>query len=452
MSAKEPARTALPIPWLTLGCSLALVLVYALQLALASPYPELLLVRLGANAPDLVWRGELYRLATGNLLHATLPHLAWNAIALMVIGAYLEPLLGATRHATLLAGSALAGSLASAWLSPYGLSIGASTAVAGLIGAMLLLVLRRRRELPRGWPLPAGLALFVVAMELLLRGPANADTAAHLGGGLAGAGVAALALRGATLDRLAADASRGWRTAALVLAAVFALSVAAAVARSGNRGSLHAWADARLARSDVSVLDHNNQAYWLATEPDAPGALLDRARDRVRELAEQQPELAGLHDTLAALHYRLGDLDAAVESARLGVALGENPFLAARLARFEAERLVRDGTLRLGAGSDLRLALRIEDDALIVEVAPAAAAPALVHALLFDGDDLRASLELLLDARVRRIRIEDPALAELAAFRIEPSLIDTSAAEQAAGLRIHPYDPRAWDLPPLPTP
>jgi membrane associated rhomboid family serine protease len=108
--------------------------------------------------PLLVGRGEWWRLLTGSLLHAGLLHLGFNALLLWRLGEGLERMLGSARAAVLIAAGAAGGSLgvvAMAWItvvtplpaiplvgpllatSPASLTVGASGAVFGLMGATM---------------------------------------------------------------------------------------------------------------------------------------------------------------------------------------------------------------------------------------------------------------------------------------------------------------------------
>ena len=352
-----------PVPWLTLGCALVPVLAFGVQLRFASPLPEVPLVLLGGNAPLLVRAGELDRLATATLLHAGILHLAVNAISLMLIGAYLEGVLGRARLAVLLLASALGGSLASALLGRFALSVGASTAVSGLVGALFFLLLRRRDELPSGLRLPAAVASVLAAGTLVLGSGTPVDRIAHLGGLLCGVAVTALAVGGQPLRGLLGRGGGAWTAAALVLALVFTSGVGRSAVRfaSGERASLYRWLDASMVAPDVSPIAANNRADWLAFDPDAPDTSLRLAREQIAELVGEHPGVAGFLDTLALLHYRLGEFEPAIDAQRAALDLAESGLLAARLAQLEARHLSQSGVLRQGRGSQLEITPRARD-------------------------------------------------------------------------------------------
>ncbi|GAA1905797.1 rhomboid family intramembrane serine protease [Nocardioides lentus] len=83
--------------------------------------------------------GAPWQVLTSMFTHVDLLHIAFNMLALWVLGPQLELALGRARFLALYLLSGLAGSLAVLYLSsPYGATVGASTAVFGLMGALLV--------------------------------------------------------------------------------------------------------------------------------------------------------------------------------------------------------------------------------------------------------------------------------------------------------------------------
>lgn len=89
--------------------------------------------------PQLFGVFEPWRLLTATLVHAGFWHLGLNMLALWMIGRSLEPLLGRTRFVTLYLLSALGGSVAVALLSFETTVVGASGAIFGMFGALLVI-------------------------------------------------------------------------------------------------------------------------------------------------------------------------------------------------------------------------------------------------------------------------------------------------------------------------
>ena len=86
----------------------------------------------------MVSAGEWWRLITSGFLHASLLHIGSNMLALFFIGRALEPALGSLRLAVIYFVSLAAGSLGVIIVEPDALSIGASGAIFGLMGAFVI--------------------------------------------------------------------------------------------------------------------------------------------------------------------------------------------------------------------------------------------------------------------------------------------------------------------------
>ncbi len=103
------------------------------------------LVDLGALYPPFVTQfGEYYRLLTTAFLHGSIFHALFNVIALFYLGGRLERLLGGFRYTMIYIFSALGSSVAVVLLNPNSVTIGASGAIYGIIGALLVLTFTRK--------------------------------------------------------------------------------------------------------------------------------------------------------------------------------------------------------------------------------------------------------------------------------------------------------------------
>lgn len=132
---------------------------------------------------------EPYRLVTGTLLHAGIVHLVINAWILLQVGSVFELLFTSRRLTLVYSISAVAASLASCmWLDEQGMSVGASGAIFGVVGALLVMVGGASRAT---WAktLHAQLAMWAVATLVLGFVSPLVDNAAHLGGLMSGAAV-----------------------------------------------------------------------------------------------------------------------------------------------------------------------------------------------------------------------------------------------------------------------
>ena len=84
-----------------------------------------------------VAHGEWWRLVTSGFLHANLIHIGFNCFVLWQLGQVLEPVLGRARFLAVYFTAMLTGSFGVLLLSPDRLTVGASGAVFGLMGAAI---------------------------------------------------------------------------------------------------------------------------------------------------------------------------------------------------------------------------------------------------------------------------------------------------------------------------
>lgn len=143
------------------------------------------LFRYGAEVPALVGQGQWWRIVSGGFLHLSLLHIALNMISLYMLGLALERVLGPTRYLVVYLLSLLGGS-ASVMLFdvPGGASAGASGAIFGLLGGLLVAFRRLRYDLRQL------VVLLAINLFITFRVP-GISWQAHLGGLVIGAAVTA---------------------------------------------------------------------------------------------------------------------------------------------------------------------------------------------------------------------------------------------------------------------
>ena len=149
-----------------------------------------LLVAFGANFTPAIAQGEYWRLLTSMFLHGGLVHLLFNSYALFIIGRDVESLYGSQRFLAIYFLSGLGGSVFSYALGSPRVSVGASGAIFGLIGAdIAYFFLHREMFGPRGQAQLRN--LLVVAVINLLFGATvpGIDNWAQLGGLVLGLGL-----------------------------------------------------------------------------------------------------------------------------------------------------------------------------------------------------------------------------------------------------------------------
>lgn len=172
----------------------AAMLVYSLSVAGAESavdFPGRTLVVFGAKHPFLIAQGQWWRYVTAGFLHGGLLHFAMNSWVLFDLGREVESFFGTARYLTIYFISSVAGFVLSNWWSPA-ISIGASAAIFGLIGAMIGLGMRSKTSM--GGMIRSHYGRWAVYGLLMSFLPFFAiDLAAHVGGLVAGITVGYLA-------------------------------------------------------------------------------------------------------------------------------------------------------------------------------------------------------------------------------------------------------------------
>ena len=155
------------------------------------------LLFLGGNLRSLIQAGQVWRLVTYMFLHASLIHLLVNMYSLNIIGTQIENYLGKTKYLIVYIVSGICGGLFSVCVHSNIVSVGASGAIFGLMGALLYFGYHYRNYLGnvvKTQILP--IVLINLGIGFLVSG---IDNACHIGGFVGGILCAmALGLEGKT--------------------------------------------------------------------------------------------------------------------------------------------------------------------------------------------------------------------------------------------------------------
>ncbi len=140
----------------------------------------------GMFPPAIAVNGEYWRLLSSAFLHGGILHILFNMYVLFVLGPTLERILGHLRYSVLYIVAALGGAVASFMFSDIlTVSVGASGAIFGLMGALVVAGRRLRYDITQV------LVLLVINVVIGFMSP-GVDWRAHLGGLVVGAAVAAV--------------------------------------------------------------------------------------------------------------------------------------------------------------------------------------------------------------------------------------------------------------------
>ncbi len=323
-------------PRATLALITLCILVYLFQIALGFP-----VTLAGHYSPALVADGDVWRILTGNLLHAQggfagFAHITLNLLALMALGFLVERPLGSARTACVMGFSAV-GAMVTGGLFGNSMVVGASGIVFGLAGSVLWLDYRHAEALPAWWRFPRRSLWIILAVNIVIGAmiPVIA-LAAHIGGLISGAiATAWVGRRIFTRPALWIRAICG----ALMFATLISLGTASMdIFADGDSAARYAARKARL--PGISPGELNDHAWMIAIAPDVTRVELKAALLLAeRAVSETQRAEATILDTLAEVHFGLGMDAAAISAIDEAIALDPNEtYYQEQRRRFAGER------------------------------------------------------------------------------------------------------------------
>lgn len=184
----------------------------------------------GGNYVPLMQEGQWWRLVSANFLHFGLWHIALNMLALRDLGRLAEQLLGPAKFLTvyLVSGLGCAGAMY-LWDTTQvyaGVGAGASGAICGLLGVLIVVLMRAgthqgrhiARSLGRSAMMTLGIGFFLPL----------GSTVGHVGGALVGFAFGFF-IRDGFVNRLAPHTWQRWRNVAVVLVTVTVVALLLAV-------------------------------------------------------------------------------------------------------------------------------------------------------------------------------------------------------------------------------
>jgi len=174
------------VTWTLIGLNVVIYLITVAQgTGINSPGGKLLLdwVLFG----PAVANGDWWRLITAAFLHGGVLHLGLNMLALVWLGAPVERYMGHLRYLGLYIVSGLAGSAGALIVTPTELTLGASGAVFGIMGALLVIEYQETGNI-------AGQAFTLIVINLLFSFTVSGISIGGHIGGLVGGILATLAM------------------------------------------------------------------------------------------------------------------------------------------------------------------------------------------------------------------------------------------------------------------
>jgi membrane associated rhomboid family serine protease len=172
-------------------------------------------------AGEGVAHGQWWRVVSSGFLHENFLHIGFNMLVLYYLGVMLEPALGHLKFGVIYLVSLLSGSLGALIVSPHVLTVGASGAVFGVMGAAAMEM--RARQIPI---MQSGVGMLIVLNLIFSFTGPGVSWGGHIGG-----------LIGGVLATLVIQLGDRYRAQALALAGCAAMAVAAV---AGSLATSHA--------------------------------------------------------------------------------------------------------------------------------------------------------------------------------------------------------------------
>ncbi len=185
----RPKRIAIKLPdtgpivtYSLMGITLV---VFVLQFISQSFLGGDILALYGMKENYLIAQGQIWRLFTPMFLHASIMHVGFNMYALYLFGRRLERYMGHWRFLALYLISGFAGNVISMMFTESP-SLGASTAVFGLLGAQGVFIYQNRELFGNQTRQALQSIIMVAAINLLIGMSPGIDNWGHIGGLIAG--------------------------------------------------------------------------------------------------------------------------------------------------------------------------------------------------------------------------------------------------------------------------
>ena len=285
-------RTYWPVATLTLiGLCVA---VFILETLAGGSKSTNVLLNFGASYGPYLRRGDYWRLVMPMFLHIGWFHLAVNMYALYLLGPIFERIYGYARFSLIYVGAGIFGS----WLSmamSNNIAAGASGAIFGIAGGMLVTGRLYPEVVPRRWKMMFGkgmVILIVLNFAIGLSLSHLIDNWGHTGGLLAGMLLALLIPPPLPYRRSKWVLSRVPQQAVIIPAAIIAVA-------------MFATAEHYRATQKVTQLVAEGRAFWARQED-------RRAIERFQQAAREYPRDERPYEELAAIYLSQNRLPQAI--------------------------------------------------------------------------------------------------------------------------------------------
>jgi rhomboid protease GluP len=191
LHSKSEKTSIKDTPFITLGLIAINVILYIVTAYLSYVYAKgsifnsdtNVLILLGAKVNDLITQGQYFRLISAMFLHGGIVHLTVNMYSLYAIGPMVEKVYGKTKFTAIYFFAGICSSLLSYAYSPS-ISIGASGAIFGLLGAVLVFAIKSKGKTGSAF-IRSILSVIIVNIFIGMTLP-GIDNFGHIGGLMGG--------------------------------------------------------------------------------------------------------------------------------------------------------------------------------------------------------------------------------------------------------------------------
>ena len=167
------------VTWVLIGFT---AVIYLVQAITKWQYGVDIPMKYGAKiSPYITYRHEYWRLITPVFIHASITHILFNMYSLFALGPSLENYYGHWNFLRFYLICGFSGNVFSHVFAPKTVSVGASTALFGLVGAQVMFLYKNRRIL-RNYKSALRNIGFVLVVNLMLGLSGGIDNWGHLGG------------------------------------------------------------------------------------------------------------------------------------------------------------------------------------------------------------------------------------------------------------------------------
>ncbi|WP_206427381.1 rhomboid family intramembrane serine protease [Clostridium rectalis] len=180
---KEKLKDSSKVTYTIIGINILMYIITAILSGNIIDSDINVLIFLGAKVNFLIAKGEYYRLITCAFLHGGIVHLGLNMYMLYTLGPLVERIYGKIKYICIYILSATTSSLLSYWMSES-VSIGASGAIFGLLGAALIFAIKMKERI--GKEFVSNIMSVIVVNLVVGISISNVDNFGHIGGLIGG--------------------------------------------------------------------------------------------------------------------------------------------------------------------------------------------------------------------------------------------------------------------------